>query len=238
MWLALSTGAKSRVRLRNRQAIWPAPDGSDAELIIHTLAELDQEVALATPRVVRLKYLLREIRTTMAIDDGPEHPWPEAATVSGKSFEIMITDRGPLVVPAQGPKLPNSRAAWLNTVAEDIRSSWPTPPDGAGVGSEWHMAPAFPGGLPPGTARANVDVACVMTALRAQTAQIKVAFEVQLVVEKTRAVHLTGIGRGTMTIHADPKTGVKDAVRAGAIELAQQARCRQIVRSQMELARY
>jgi len=238
MWLALSSGAKHRIRLTNRQAIWPAPDGSDAELIITTLADLDQEVILATPRVARVRYVLRSIQATMAIDEGPQHPWPDAAAVAGRSFEIMITERGPLVVPSQGPRLPNAQATWLNSVAEDVRSAWPTPPEGAEVGCEWHLIPAIPGGLPPGTARADVDVACVMTAMRANTAQIKVAFEVRLVVEKTRAVHLTGQGRGTMTIHADPTTGVKDAVRAGAIELAQQSRCRQVLRSQMELARF
>ncbi len=237
MWLELSTGAEHRLRLSNRQAIWPAPDGSDAELVVSTRAELDQRVVLATPRVARLEYVVRHIRATMAIDNGPQHPWADAAAVSGQRFEVMITERGALVVPSQGPRLPDTQAAWLATVAEDVRSAWVVPPEGAGVGSEWHVVPIVPGGLPPGTARADVDVSYVLAAKRASTAEFKVAFEVRLVVEKTRAVHLTGVGRGTMTIHADPSTGTRDAVRAGTVELSQQSRTRQVIRSRMELGR-
>ena len=123
-------------------------------------------------------------------------------------------------------------------MAAAVRAAGPAPPPDAGVGRRWHLVPAVPGGLPPGTARAEVDVSYVLAAMRATTAEVKVAFEVRLVVAKTRAVHLTGQGRGTMTIHADPQTGVKDAVRAGAIELCQQSRRRQVLRSQMELGRY
>ncbi|MBI3179132.1 MAG: hypothetical protein HYZ27_05690, partial [Deltaproteobacteria bacterium] len=131
MWLSLARGATSVLDLSDRQSIWPAPDGSDAELVITADAQLVQEVVLATPRVMRLRYRIDTLRAAMAIEPAPPAPWPEASQVSGHGFELMITERGAIVVPAQGDKLPNRQAVWLATVAEDVRCAWSVPPDQA-----------------------------------------------------------------------------------------------------------
>ena len=224
------------MRLTNRQSILPAPDGSDAELVITTQAVVHQDVILATPRVIRMKYTIRGLVVTMTLGDQAPAPWPEASAVDGRSFELMVTDKGALVVPAEGPKLPNRLHTWLNTVAEDVRSSWCTPPIGARVGTRWISMPAIPGGLPPGTTSANVKVAYQVNAIEDPTVEVGVRFGVRLLLEATQTGEVRrGEGRGDVVIQLDQSLGLRRAQRQGRLEVQHAFTRNQVLRSMMDL---
>lgn len=235
MWLSLKSGERRRLSLVDRQSIWPTPDGRDAEFVITTRARLAQEIVLSTPRVLRLRYRVETIRATMTIDQSEPALWPDADPVAGHTFEIMVTERGPLVVPSQGPRLANRHATWLGTVAEDVRSSWPSPPAQVREGSEWRVVPVVPGGLPPGTSRADVDVSYRLAALAEHDADVAVRFVVKVVLEGAHGT-MTGEGGGEMSIHLDRESGVTRATRTGELQMFNAGRRVQVLRSSMELA--
>lgn len=236
MWLSLTRGARDRLTLTDRKSIWPAPDGSDAELVITTEAMLNQEVILVTPRVIRLRYVVEQIRATMALGDDRPAPWPEALPVKSHGFEIMITERGALIVPTQGKRLPNKQAIWLDTVAEGIRSAWIVPPKDAQPGTEWQLAPIVPGGLPPGATSLDFDISYRLQQLDDATAHVVVAFAMKFVLDiKPRAG--AGEGKGDMTVRVERDGGVSEAHRTGRVELVRSATRNQILRSNMDLRR-
>ncbi|MEE8410747.1 MAG: hypothetical protein V3T05_14195 [Myxococcota bacterium] len=236
MWLSLTRGSKDRLTLTDQKSIWPAPDGSDAELVITTEAQLTQEVILVTPRVVRLSYTVDQIRATLTLDDGRPAPWPDAQPVKGKGFEIMITERGALVVPVQGERLQNKQAIWLDTVAEGIRSAWIVPPHDAEPGREWKLTPIMPGGLPPGTKSLDFDVSYRLQQLDGPNAHVTVVFAMKFVLDTKPQVG-TGVGKGDMTVRIDRSGGVSEAHRTGRVELLRTATRHQILRSNMDLRR-
>ncbi len=236
MWFRLQPGARQRVQLHDRQAVWPAPDGSDAEFILDAEVQLTQEVLIATPRLLRLRYRIDELRATMALDEERATPWTGLEGLHGHAFEVMITERGPIVVPGQGPKVAPHLAGWLGTISEDMRCAWPLPPDHAAVGTEWRLVPVIPGGLPARTSRADVDVTYTLTALAGDAAEVAVRFAVRVVLEESTGA-LTGEGDGTMTIAAERDSGVTRAARRGALRLGGVGAGRQVIRSEMELAR-
>jgi hypothetical protein len=236
MWVTLSRGAQHRLALRDRQSIWPTPDGRDAELMLLTRVELLQEVLLVTPRVLRLRYVVVAATAAMAIDDQPEVPIGGAERLVGKGFELMVTERGPMVVPATKEKLSGQLASFMGTITEDVRCAWPLPPDDAAVGSEWRLLPAVPGGLPSRASRADLDVTFSLTALTAAQADVAVRFAVRVVIEEKNAT-LTGEGTGTMAIQLDRTGGLIQATRDGELTLGSGRRPAQRIRSRMELAR-
>jgi hypothetical protein len=236
MWLNLSQGVKSTLALSDRQSIWPAPDGSDAELIITTKASITEEVLIASQRLVRLKYTLDKVEILMGLNDLPPQPWPDAAAVSGKSFEVMVTDRGAIIVPSHGPRLANRLASWVNILAEDLRSSWSVPPESAAVGATWKLTPAFPGGLPPNTSSADFDVRYELAALKGPAAEVKVTFVIRLMIEAAQRTR-SGKGSGEMTVQLDQGRGVQRAVRNGRLEIGATSKRNQLIRSAMELSR-
>ena len=236
MWLTLSQGKKASLAITDRQSIWPAPDGSDAELVITTKASLTEEVLIASRRLVRLRYTIDEFEVLMGINNLPPQPWPDAAPVSGRSFEVMITDRGAIIVPSQGPRLANRHASWVNVMAEDIRSSWSVPPDRASAGATWKLTPAFPGGLPPNTTSADIDVNYLLSSLEGSEAEVRINFAVHLMVDAPQHSE-KGTGMGEMTVHLEQSHGVRHAVRNGRLELTAVAHAKEIIRSSMELIR-
>ncbi len=233
MWLALARGATQNLELSDRQSIWPAPDGTDAELVITAQARLHQEVVVATPRVIRLRYRIDALDAAMAIEPAPPAPWPEASAVSGHGFEVMITERGAIVVPAPGEKLPNRQAVWLATVAEDVRCAWSVPPDHAAPGMTWRGAPSVPGGLPPATKSATFDVAGRVDRLEGALAQVVIDFAVHLVMETTHPAR--GEGQGTVHLAIHREHGIEQARRDSALHLAGPEQRREVLRSSMRL---
>lgn len=235
MWFGLSRGDARSFRVTNRQSIWPAPDGSDAELVITTQSVVHQDVILSTPRVVRLRYTIKGLVVTMTLGDQPPAPWQEASAVNGRSFEVMLTEKGALVAPAEGPKLPNRLHSWLNTVAEDVRSSWCVPPARARPGTRWSMMPAVPGGLPPGTTSATVKVAYHIESIDSETAAIGVQFGVKVVLE-SQGPTKRGEGRGDVSITLSRELGLTSATRQGRMEIVRPYSRNQVLRSMMELS--
>jgi hypothetical protein len=236
MWLSLIRGERCQLSVRSRQAIWPAPDGSDAELVINTVADVEQQVVIATPRVVRLAYKVVQMSATMALDDGRPAPWPDASAVEGAGFEVMITERGPLVVPEQGWRLPNRQALWLQGVAEDVRSSWTVPPPGARPGTEWTLAPIIPGGLPPGTSSATMDVRYRVEQIQGSCVDVAVQFQIDFTLDRT-AGGTAGEGGGDMAVQVHQNVGVQTARRKARVEIQRKATQNQVIRTAMDLQR-
>ncbi|MBI5509629.1 MAG: hypothetical protein HY903_12825 [Deltaproteobacteria bacterium] len=235
MWITLAQESRARLALTDRQSIWPAQDGSDAELVVTTEAGLTQEVLIATPRLVRLRYTVDQIAVSMTLGDRPPQPWPDAGAIRGKGFELMITEHGALVVPGHAPALKSRHASWLNLVAEDLRCSWSVPPDGAKVGAEWRLSPALPGGLPPNTTTADFDVTYRLRALHGGTAEVQINSSIRLVIEAQSTETGRGVGEMTVTLMQD--RGLTRAVRNGQIELVRTTGRTQLLASTMELVR-
>lgn len=238
MWFALRTGQSSQLRLVDEHSIWPAPDGSDSELVVTTEADLTEEVVLSTPRVSRLRYDVEAVRASMTLGDQPPAPWPEVSTIAGRSFELMLTDRGPIVVPSAGAKLPNRLASWFETISEDVRSCWPVPPDNIVAGTSWDAIPAVPGGLPPGAKSAAIKISYRVASVVESSAEVEVKFGVRVVLEPSNASQATqGEGRGDATVKLAQASGFQLAERHGRMELVRPTSRNQLLRSRMVVKR-
>jgi len=236
MWFLLTPGLGSALELTDVQSIWPAPDGSNSELVITTTAKLRQEVVLVSPRVCRLRYTIMQLKVTMVLGAQDPAPWPDASKITGRSFELMLTDKGPLVVPSDNTKLPNRLASWLETVSEDMRSCWPVPPDLAVAGTEWEATPALPGGLPPNTLGAKIKIRYQMKTLRDDRADIAVRFGMRVLLKPPRASKpQKAEGRGELNVVLERNGGFASAKRQGVLEIIRPASsCNQLIRSRME----
>lgn len=240
MWFELQQGSTRRFRLRDEQSIWPAPDGIHSSLIIITETDVIQEVVLATPRVCRLRYAIDKLRATMILSDEPPAPWPDASRIEGRSFELMVTDRGPLVVPAEGSKLPNRLASWLSGVSENLRSCWPVPPDDSAPGTEWESMPAIPGGLPPNTRSAKIKISYRVASIQGATASIEIKFGMKVVITPPRSSQPhKAEGRGALTVSLERQGGFTAASRTGVMEIIRPSAVRnQLVRSKMQVTAF
>lgn len=239
MWFELQQGSTRRFRLRDEQSIWPAPDGIHSSLVIITETDLIEEVVLATPRVCRLRYEIDKLRATMILSEEPPAPWPEASRIEGRRFELMVTDRGPLVVPAEGSKLPNRLASWLSGVSENMRSCWPVPPDNSTTGTQWESTPAVPGGLPPNTRSAKIKIVYRVASIEDSTASIEIKFGMNVVIKPPRAAQThKAEGRGALTVRLERQGGFASASRTGVMEIIRPSAVRsQLVRSKMQVVR-
>jgi hypothetical protein len=236
MWLALARGALTTIDLEERQSIFPAPDGSEQELAITTRSRLTQTVLLATPRVMRLAFKVERVDVTMTLGAQAPAPWPEPAKLAGRGFELMLTERGPLIAPAEGERLPTRLASWLDQLAENVRSCWPVPPSTISMGSEWEAMPAVPGGLPPGALSAVVKIQNRIAGLAGGIAQVAVKFGVRVVFDaKGPNAATKGEGRGEVLVQLDRAKGVLSASRTGRMELIRPTSKSQVLRSQLEL---
>lgn len=238
MWLDLEQHQRRMITLRSTQSIWPAPDGSDAELIITQDAHVAQEVVLVTPRVARLRYVIEETSATMTLGDNAPAPWPDAGAIKGRAFEIMLTERGALVVPSQGSKLPNRLASWLEHISEDIRSCWPVPPAQVGQGDQWTTMPAIPGGLPPGAISATIKLEHELTRLEDPKAEVLVRFGVIVTLEQKTPSHAQrGEGRGEVQVRLHKQYGLHKALRRSRIELVRpNAAVNQLLQNRLEVS--
>ena len=238
MWFVLTRGARRALRLRDERSIWPAPDGSDSELVVITEVDLTEVVVLSTPRVCRLHYEVDAIAATMILGAQPPAPWPDAARVGGRSFELMVTDRGPLVVPSQGESLPNRLASWLESVSENVRSVWPVPPDDCVAGTEWESTPSLPGGLPPHTQSATVNIKYRVNEVHNGYATVAIDFALRAVVRPPRATQPhTAEGRGELEVTLARQGGFHSAKRTGALQIVRPGAVRnQLVRSRMAVS--
>ena len=237
MWLSLATGGRRRLRLLEEQSIWPAPDGSDAEFVVRTDAVVDERIVLATPRICRVRYQVGSLAATLTLGDQPPAPWPDASRVDGHSFELMVTDKGPLVVPAEGPRLANRHASWLERIAECMRSCWPVPPDDCRPGRVWESIPTLPGGLPPHTRSAKIKLRFEVLDVLRDSAEIEVKFGLNAVIHPPRTpTPQRAEGRGQLMITLSRKDGVTRATRKGVMEIVRPSAARnQVVRSQMTM---
>lgn len=237
MWFSLEPGATHRLRLIDEQSVWPAPNGSDAELVITTVVDLRQEVVLATPRVCRLQYTIESLQATMLIGDEAPAPWPDASRITGRSFELMLTDRGPLMVPSEGGKLPNRLASWLETVSEDMRSCWPIPPADCAAGTQWESIPAVPGGLPPGARSAKIKIRYQVVAIRGDIVEVGIKFGIRVVIKPPRSTRsYKASGRGEVSVELNRNGGLVSASRRGVMEIERPDNTRnQLVRAMMRV---
>jgi len=238
MWFELQQASTRRFRLRDEQSIWPAPDGIHSSLIVITETDLVQEVVLATPRVYRLRYAIDRLRATMILGEEPPAPWPDASHIEGRSFELMVTDRGPLIVPSEGSKLPNRLASWLSGVSENMRSCWPVPPADCAAGEEWESTPAVPGGLPPNTRSAKIKIAYRVASIQNATANIEIKFGINVVIKPPRSAQPhKAEGRGALSVNLERQGGFAGATRTGVMEIIRPSAVRnQLVRSKMQVA--
>jgi hypothetical protein len=237
MWLALDRTIQQMLLFEERQSIYPAPDGSDQELLIITRARLEQKVLLATPRVARVAYKIDALEASMVLGAQRPAPWPEPTKLVGRTFELMLTDKGPLVVPGEGERLPTKLASWMDQVAENLRSCWPVPPERIEAGSEWDAMPAVPGGLPAGATSALIKVQNRVEELSGTVASIATKFGVRVVFEASNAsAARRGEGRGEVRVRLDRLRGVLAASRQGRLELIRPHSKNQVLRSTLNLA--
>lgn len=237
MWLVLEPHVQRRVMLTTRQVIWPASEQNDAELVITTRAELDETVVLATPQVLRLAYRAALVESTLTLGGATPAPWPEAAAVAGRGFEVMFTSRGAIVAPAQGPKLPNRLGSWLAALAEDVRCAWPALPDDLRAGAAWSTPPIVPGGMPPGTVSADVTVAYRAPAVTADHADVQVDFSITAALERSEVAATAAEGGGSLRIEVERRGGPTTARRVSELSLVRPGARDQVVRAEMQLAR-
>lgn len=221
--------------MNDAQSIWPAPDGTDAELVVRTQAVLEQTVILATPRVCRLRYTIKALEATMTLGENPPAPWPDVNRLPGEAFELMITDKGPMVVPAEGPKLPPRVASWLSSISENMRSLWPVPPENSKPGTTWQAMPKVPGGLPPNTRSAKVKIKYEVVDILGEEAELAVRFGLRAIVKapNSQQPH-TAEGRGQLSLKVQKRAGFLSGSRQGTMELIRPSQARnQLVRSRM-----
>ena len=237
MWLVLEPRSQRRVALTSRQVIWPASEHTDAELVIATRAELDETVVLATPQVLRLAYRVAHVESTLTLGGATPAPWPEPAAVAGRGFEVMLTTRGAIVAPAQGPKLPNRLASWLATLAEDVRCAWPALPDDLRAGAAWSTPPIVPGGLPPGAVSADVTVGYRAPVVTADRAEVQVEFALAAVLERSAPSATAAEGGGTLRLELERRGGPTTARRESELSLVRAGARNQVIRAEMQLAR-
>jgi hypothetical protein len=237
MWLTLERGQSRRFTVTDRQAIWPASEFSDAELVVSTRAELHEEILLATTHAIRLGYRIDAIESSFAIDGSNPVPWREALAVKGHSFEIMLTTRGAIHMPAVGSKLPNRLATWLATIAEDVRASWPPLPAELRAGDSWSSAPVAPGGVPPGATSMSVDVSYRAGFVSADSADVEVRFSLKAGLDSTELRATSAIGEGTMDIHLEKRAGPVVARRTSSITLVRSQSRDQVVRASVDIVR-
>jgi len=239
MWFTLEPGTRRRLRLIDEQSIWPAPSGADSEFVVTTDVQLLQEVMLATPRVCRLQYTIESLAATMTIGEQDPAPWPDASRITGRSFELMLTDRGPLMVPSEGSKLPNRLASWLETVSEDLRSCWPIPPPDSQAGTQWEAMPAVPGGLPPGARSAKIKIKYRVLGIRDDLADVRIKFGIRVVIKQPNASRsYKASGRGEVAVELARAGGLTHATRRGVMEIERPDNNRnQLIKSKMRVTR-
>ncbi len=238
MWFSLDPGTHRRLRLIDEQSIWPAPDGTDSEFVVTTDVQLLQEVMLATPRVCRLQYTIETLTATMTIGEQDPAPWPDASRIAGRSFELMLTDRGPLMVPSEGSRLPHRLASWLETVSEDMRSCWPIPPPDSQPGTEWESMPAVPGGLPPGARSAKIKIKYRVLDILDDTADVQVKFGIRVVIKQPNSSRsYKAAGRGEVAVKLARAGGLTVATRRGVMEIERPDNIRnQLIKSKMKVS--
>jgi len=248
MWLTLDTsgappgGVGRRLTLVDEQAIWPASESEDLELVIKLRAQVTEEIILVTPRIARLRYEVESLTASMTLGDQAPTPWPEASELAGRRFELMLSDRGPLVIPSPGTRLPPRLASWLGTVSEDIRSCWPVPPAGIQVGTEWDLLPVVPGGMPAGTASLSLRAAYRVEDMSEDRAAVAAAYTVVAHLEPTASsragAKLTtrAEGHGDLRVELHQSLGCLKAERVGRMELSRRGAARsQTIRSTMHV---
>ncbi len=237
MWLQLEQGDETQLTLIDRQSIFPAPDGSERQFLITTTSTLKQHIVLATERMARLRYQVIHASATMTLGDQDPVPWTETGAIKGQNFELMLTDRGPLVVPSRGARLPNRLAGWLKNASENVRTCWPVPPDHVKNDTEWELLPAIPGGLPPGTLAAKLRVRYQAEKVEDSEADINVRFGLNVTLDPPTPAHAKeGIGIGEVEVHLNRRYGPSAVLRRTRMELVRErTNNNQIVRSKMEV---
>lgn len=236
MWFALTQGSHRLVRLVDEQSIWPAPDGTDSELIVRTETELVQEILLATPKMCRVRYGIKALAASMTLGDNPPAPWRDASRIVGRHFEILLTDRGPMIAPGEGEgRLPPRLASWQEMVVESMRSCWPVPPDDMQTGQEWTAGLTLPGGLPPHTRAAKLKVRYRAEDVREDRAAVEVRFGMRAVIKPpTAAQPQQAEGRGELKVLLRKQGGFARAERRGVMEIIRPSAIRnQLIRSRM-----
>lgn len=220
-----------------QRAIWPAPDGSDSELRMTVEVALREEVLLATPRVTRLRYEIAHAEGTMRLRDDAPTPWDGPPETVGRTFELMLTDRGPLIVPYERERLAPRIASWLEVIAENVRCCWPVPPTDLKAGMEWQAMPAIPGGLPPGVVSADFEMRHRAVDVFDGAADIEIQFSVKVALEtKTAAQARRGEGHGEVAVRLDRRCGLMTASRHSRMELIRPTTKNQILRSELAVS--
>jgi len=236
MWLTPARGQQRTVLVHNRQAIWPASEFSDAELVVSVQAQVEESVLLATSQVIRLSYRVVELASHFTIDGSEPVPWREAAAIKGRSFEIMVTSRSAMFVPAQGPRLPNRLAGWLSAVAEDVRAAWPPMPDSLQAGAAWSSPPIVPGGLPAGATSVSIEVGYKAGLVSKDSADVQVTFGLNARLEDPSIQANAAVGEGTMSIHLERTRGPCVVTRRSVLTLIRPRTRDQVVRASVEMS--
>ncbi len=236
MWLNVERGQERLLVVHDRQAVWPASELSDAELVMSLRAELEENVLLATNQVIRITYRIADLESTFSIDGSPPERWQEATAIKGRSFELMVTGRSAMCVPAQGPKLPNRLASWMSQVAEDVRAIWPPLPEALHSGATWSVPPIVPGGLPPHTASVSIDIGYRAGQVGHDAADVEVKFGLSARIEDPHLHANAAVGEGTLTIHLERQRGPCTATRTSLLTLVRPQTRNQLVRSAVEVS--
>ena len=236
MWLTLPPGAKSGLELTHRQSTGALLPSSAPRMIVVTRSRLTEAVLVASPRLVRLRYELNDTQVSRGVAGEVTRPWPEAARLDGAAFEIMVTERSVLVAPTGGPTLPEPFAGFVNTMAEDVRSSWCLPPEHADTGATWQLSPAVPATVPNRVAPTAFDVRCRLVARQGTAVTVQAVFRVRLTVPGVGRRQRGG-GAGEMTAVLDPVRGVLSATRASRITIDGTEGARELLESALELHR-
>ena len=233
MWFKLSSDHRRRLKLESLQAIRPAPDGQHAELTIGCQVVLCERVLFSTPRVIKLDYTIEELQATLRLDAQPEVPWPDPTELKRRSFELMLTDRGAVIVPEDKGPSAKRLTSWLGMVIEDLRSSWPVPPEGLTLGQRFDATPVLPD-LPQDTLHAEVHAEHQVVALALPPATIDVTYRVLLRLKDQQAV-VNGEGAGQMVVVLHEEQGLMSAKRQSTVVVGAPDRRRQVMASQMQI---
>ncbi len=230
MWLSPERGAVRGLTVESRQSVWPATDDSDAELIVTTRADLVEEVALATPQLLRLVFRVEHMEGALTLGDSPATLWADAARVEGASFEITVTQRGAVLAPFSDFKLPKRVLSWLQSVAEEVRAALPYLPDDVEQGSSWSTPQVAPGGLPPGATSVKLGVRYTAVQLQPTRAKIAIDYDLsaRLAPGPLRAEAAQGEGR--VLVQLDRSAGIASAERQSRLLLQRREARPQLVR--------
>lgn len=145
MWLSLDRGARHKLKLSDRHHVAAPSSPETPELVVRFDSTLIGLVTIATERVVRLSYTVETSSAHVEPSDGQSLSWLGPSPLPPQTqFEIMLTERGSVLVPDKGSGVSNP-GGWGQAVPDTIRALWPYVPEDAAPGTEWSAPPAAAG---------------------------------------------------------------------------------------------